>query len=585
MTGGSTSNDVLDVDDEVLSINSDDEEVVLMEVETHPSSTWLIVDETKTDSENFLRETNDDQSNSFPKSYDDSFQLLEIPMRSRLYSLIIAAAVLATIFFLSVLAPRLCYQRMSKVGAFNWPLSTMQKQSNASICSRHGRDKKNDEELFFDINCCLFRAKLYFQPGHCSLHLATIFQDAYTYFWNRTTHIRHLETCQQTLISQLRQLYNTLSFDLIGWTKVHEPLSGITSSLVKSLLRRLHWTAGNIYQSPSSIFVRLFTDCSAKGEGNQAEEGLPTVRTFNNFSMCSSVRKKAEMKIGHYSSTLETLYKYYHTLNLPWKSSKSSYLLDNNFATKVTTAAANGASNITEHQFLPGYIATYYNYSALIIDTTWVAFKKFTIELVQSIKEEMHDDGNSLSFPEFLQAARNYSNHIATTFTEAVQYASKKLSVWEYSLDDSCNRFLSELAKTANNYSATAAKSINLSLERAFNYSVMISDNVSCILENATKKAFSNLKEESVDEDSLFKDFAEAADSFSTLITEHLIVGLRNVSNLVMDGILVEASSKDEEDHVLLDDLVEAAYNSVVYALGAAQNFLSLVSVNSTAEI
>jgi len=50
-----------------------------------------------------------------------------------------------------------------------------------------------------------------------------------------------------------------------------------------------------------------------------------------------------------------------------------------------------------------------------------------------------------------------------------------------------------------------------------------------------------------------------------------------------MDGIL-EASSKDEEDLVLLDDLVEAAYNSVVYALGAAQNFLSLVFENSTIE-
>jgi hypothetical protein len=581
MTGGSTSNGVLDDDDEVLSINSDDEEVVLMEVETHPSSTWLIVDETKTDSENFLRETNDDQSNCLSKSCDDSFQLLvAIPTRSRPYYLIIAAAVLATIFLLSVLAPRLCYQRMSKVGSFNWPLSAIQKQSNAGICSRHGRDKKNDEELFFDINCCLFRAKLYFQPGHCALNSPTIFQDAYKYFWNRTTQIMHLETCQQTLISQLRQLYNTLSFDMIGWTKVHEPLSGITSSLAKSFLRRLNWTAGNIYQSPSSIFVR-FNDCSAKGEGNQAEEGLPTVRAFNNSLMCSSFRKRAEMKIGHCSSTLETLYKYYHRFNLPWESSKSTYLLDNNFARKETTAAANGASNITKvhynmHQFLPGYIATYYNYSVLIIDTTWVAFQNFTSEFIQSIKEEMHDDGNSLSFPEFLQDARNYSNHIATTFTEAVEYVSKKVSVWEYSLADSCSRFLSELAKAANNYSAIAAKSMHLSLERAFNYSVMISD-------NATKKAFPNLKEDSLDEDSLFKDFAKAADSFSTLITESLMVALKNASNLVMDGIL-EASSKDEEDLVLLDDLVEAAYNSVVYALGAAQNFLSLVFENSTIE-
>ena len=125
-------NDVLDDDDDVLSINSDDEEVVLIEVETHPSSTWLIVDETRNDSENDLREIKDDQINCFPENCVDSSQVPEIPhfpatkAGSRLYSLIIAAAVLAAILVLPAIAPGLCYHRISKIDNFPYSSSFLQ---------------------------------------------------------------------------------------------------------------------------------------------------------------------------------------------------------------------------------------------------------------------------------------------------------------------------------------------------------------------------------------------------------------------------------------------------------------------------
>lgn len=558
------SNDVLDDDDDVLSINSDDEEVVLIEVETHPSSAWLIVDETRNDTENDLREIKDDQINCFPENCVDSSQVPEIPnfpatkAGSRLYSLIIAAAVLAAILVLPAIAPGLCYHRISKIGNFHRPLS--EKQSNVSICSRHGKDKKNDEVLFFEINSCMFRAKLYFQMGHCASNTANTFHETFQYFWNRTAHIIPLEKWQLTLNLHLRQLCNTLVSNFTGWSKA----SLSTSSLVKSLLLRL----------PGNIFVQ-FTDCGAKAERKPTEDGSPTVRSFNDLSSYSTVRKNSVRILDHYSSALETLYKYYYTWKLSWISTKSSPPLDNNFAAKESTAAPTGASNTTEvhknmHQFLPGYSASYYNYSVWIIDSTWDSFKNFTSELAESIREEINDDANTLSFPEVAEAARNYSNRLASTFTEAVEYVSKKTSIWEYFLDDSCNRFLSELAKTANSYSLKAAKTVYLSLERAFNSSVIVSDIASGIAENATENSFSNLKEETLDE----KFDAEAADSYSSLITERLLVALKNMSNFVTEGFL-EVSLKEEDDYVLFDDLVEAAYKSLAYTLEAAQNFLN----------
>lgn len=544
-------NDFSDQEEE-LSINSDDEEVVLMETESSPSSTWLIVDETKHNAkidgafqENDVEQIGADDTTitCFPKNGDDALLLdrsgdsnscsPKYPHpkgRARLYTLMIAAAVLATMLLL--LLPRLYIQGRTKTTTISWRAIAAQTQNDTFSC--FGDGKKQNEDVFLEVDNCLVRAKLSFQLGECASNYATTFKYAHHYFWSQTTHTVSNSTWQPVLSSHLRHLYNAFS---------------------------------------------------------QTKERLST-----NLSYYTSVKNKVEEKKGYPNpkpSALTTWYHYYHKLANSWIHSTSHSPVRSSFSTenKLPTArsaatnannamnCSNGTSNTTL-DWLSGGIIAYYNYSKMITDTIWVTLKNVTNELVEAMKAEASDDGDNIYFTELGEVAYNYSSLVSNIFWETVENISKKASVLGYSLDESESRFFTEMAEAASNYSAKLTDSMWASLESAYNYSTMATDSVWDTIEHVSKEALTAILEESFDEDSLFAEFAEAAANYSIKVTERVWVAFENVSKLVVEGIM-EETHKDE-DAFIFEELVEAACKSVAHAWRATQTVLTYVFDNNT---